>query len=151
MGHIDSRYVFSPPPSHHRHEKLLIGELFDHKRPQGLRTLRSISLCHRHSSCTAFVSSHILHPLANITKVCQWKGITCDTSGNINVVAITNEGLEGTLPSKLGQLTTLTELYLGSNAFTGTIPSQLVALPKIKTLDLSLNKSKNQNVGLITE
>lgn len=74
------------------------------------------------------------------TPVCQWKGITCDTSGNINVVAITNEGLEGTLPSKLGQLTTLTELYLGSNAFTGTIPSQLVALPKIKTLDLSLNK-----------
>ena len=72
--------------------------------------------------------------------VCEWKGITCDTAGNINIVAVNNEGLEGTLPTTLGQLTTLTELYLSSNAFTGSIPLQLVGLPKIKTLDLSLNK-----------
>jgi hypothetical protein len=40
------------------------------------------------------------------------------------------EGLEGTLPSKLGQLTTLTELYLGSNAFNGDHPIPIGRSPK---------------------
>lgn len=55
-------------------------------------------------------------------------------------IQLVNAGLEGTLDTSLGQLTTLLELDLSSNAFTGSIPSQLIALPKIKVIDLRLNK-----------
>lgn len=74
------------------------------------------------------------------TPVCEWKGITCDSEGNVESIQLVEAGLEGTLDSSLGQLTTLLELDLSSNAFTGSIPSQLIALPKIKVIDLRLNK-----------
>ncbi|KAI2510149.1 Leucine Rich Repeat [Fragilaria crotonensis] len=73
-------------------------------------------------------------------RICEWKGITCDSVGNVESIQLVEAGLEGTLDSSLGQLTTLLELDLSSNAFTGSIPSQLLALPKIKVIDLRLNK-----------
>ncbi len=85
--------------------------------------------------CNEMVSK----PLPNGV-VCEWKGITCDSEGNVEIIQLVKAGLEGTLDSSLGQLTTLLELDLSSNAFTGSIPSELVALPKIKVIDLRLNK-----------
>eukprot|EP00797_Seminavis_robusta_P023596 Sro38_g023590.1 LRR receptor-like serine threonine-protein kinase (399) ;mRNA; r:23241-24437 len=50
--------------------------------------------------------------------------------------------LEGTLPSDMGSLVGLTHLDLATNLFEGSLPSELALLPKIKFLDLG------QNVGI---
>mmetsp|Transcript_15801 Transcript_15801/g.26486 ORF Transcript_15801/g.26486 Transcript_15801/m.26486 type:complete len:674 (-) Transcript_15801:90-2111(-) len=78
------------------------------------------------------------------TPVCDWKGITCDSSGNLESVQVTNEGLQGTLPQSFGDLSTLVHLYLSSNQFTGSIPSNIKSLSKLKTLDVSFNNLGGQ-------
>lgn len=51
----------------------------------------------------------------------------------------------GFIPSTLGMMSTLKELYLNNNQFVGTIPSNMAASPGLKTLQLQYN----QLTGLI--
>jgi hypothetical protein len=59
----------------------------------------------------------------------------------LETVVLTNSdsgtGLSGTIPSSLYQLTSLTELKLGSNHFTGTIPAMLGDMTHLKSLVLA--------------
>jgi hypothetical protein len=52
-----------------------------------------------------------------------WYHIGFDSSGRVNAIYLDNNGLSGTLPSSVGELTHLEYLYLDSNQITGELPS----------------------------
>ncbi|MFN8496592.1 MAG: PKD domain-containing protein [Anaerolineae bacterium] len=59
------------------------------------------------------------------TRVCAWYGVGCSL-GHITSLSLTNNGLKGTLPTELGNLTSLQTLSLGNNgALAGALPSTL--------------------------
>ena len=47
--------------------------------------------------------------------------------------------LEATIPSDLGEITSLTHLFLGSNKLRGAIPSEVLSLPNLLQIDFSAN------------
>ncbi len=61
--------------------------------------------------------------------VCTWYGVSCSL-GHVRGLTLTNNGLQGTLPSELGNLTSMQTLYLNNNAgLTGSLPSTLTSVP----------------------
>ncbi len=54
---------------------------------------------------------------------CAWFGVTCAPDGNsVEQLSLANNQLSGPLPSNLQDLSSLTLLFLGNNAITGSIP-----------------------------
>ena len=68
-----------------------------------------------------------------------WFGLICDAQPRVQVVNLRGNGLQGEIPSDLGDLTALGNLTLSSNSLTGTIPPQLGSLPFLRVLALSAN------------
>ncbi|KAL5790916.1 hypothetical protein ACOSQ2_005804 [Xanthoceras sorbifolium] len=58
---------------------------------------------------------------------------------SLQVLDIRSCSVRGSIPASLGNLTTLTSLYLSDNGLTGTIPSSLGQLSLLSVLDLSKN------------
>ena len=50
-----------------------------------------------------------------------------------------NNELHGTIPSSLGEIDSLENLFLASNNLTGTIPSELAQLENLKILEVQSN------------
>lgn len=73
-------------------------------------------------------------------EVCEWQGVTCDDSGAVVTVDLEGTDLLATIPPSLGQMTSLTHVYLGSNKLHGTVPEELASLPNLIQIDLSMNK-----------
>ncbi len=71
---------------------------------------------------------------------CTWFGVTCST-GNANVVALSlpGNGLIGTLPTTLNQLTALREFHAYGNQLNGAIPS-LAGLAALQSFDVGVNQ-----------
>ncbi|GLT63592.1 hypothetical protein SLA2020_361480 [Shorea laevis] len=86
----------------------------------------------------------------------SWRGITCNSNGNIMIVNFKNLGLSGPISSNFSMLTSLTTLDLSNNNLTGTIPSELTNLASLSELDVSNNNlygkvpTFKQNVNVIT-
>ncbi|KAH9698815.1 protein kinase domain-containing protein [Citrus sinensis] len=79
------------------------------------------------------------------TSVCSWMGITCDVYGNrVTSLTIPDLGLTGTIPSYLGNLSSLQTLVLSHNWFSGTIPKEIGNLTKLKELRLPYNKLEGE-------
>ena len=72
------------------------------------------------------------------TSPCTWFGISCDGS-NVVSISMPDNGLSGTLPVELGNLSALENLLLYSNALTGSIPTQLGNLSSLESLSLNNN------------
>jgi hypothetical protein len=53
---------------------------------------------------------------------CEWKGIICDSQGNIIEIDLSNNGLSGELPIIWGLLEQTSSLMLNMNRITGSIP-----------------------------
>ena len=68
----------------------------------------------------------------------QWTGVT-EADGRVIGVNLSNLGLDGALPSALGDLDALLALNLKGNSLTGPIPAQLGALTGLVILQLSGN------------
>ena len=66
-------------------------------------------------------------------------GATFDPKGRVTALAWDNRGLSGQIPSELGQLSQLQELWLNANQLTGPIPPELGQLSQIQRLVLSTN------------
>ena len=67
-----------------------------------------------------------------------WHGVTTNAGGRVTALALGGNGLRGTAPAALGQLTALTSLDLSANAgLSGSIPSAWTALTALTMLDLS--------------
>ncbi len=67
-----------------------------------------------------------------------WSGITV-TDGEITMVRINANWLDGVIPPELGNLTNLEYLALAGNSFTGGIPEELGNLENLEHLDLENN------------
>jgi len=57
--------------------------------------------------------------------VCDWFGITCDSSGAITEISLDNNMLQGTLIDDIWTLPKLVTLSLGKNQIVGTLPAKL--------------------------
>ncbi len=69
----------------------------------------------------------------------EWYGVDTDASGRVTVLIFHGNNLTGTIPSELGNLSSLTSLHLDGNSMTGTIPKELGNLSNLSELDLADN------------
>ena len=69
----------------------------------------------------------------------DWDGVTTDAAGNVTDIILDYNGLKGTIPKELGNLSNLESLLLRSNQLSG-IPPELGNLSKLTKLDLHNNK-----------
>ena len=79
---------------------------------------------------------------ATTQHISTWPGVTV-SSGRVttlNLANTTGQGITGTFPAEIGNLTALTSLTAQSNRFTGSIPTQLGSLTALTSLDLSGNR-----------
>ena len=76
----------------------------------------------------------------------EWKGVEL-ADGRVVGLRMSSEGIVGTIPSELGNLSNLQELSLWGNRLTGGIPKELGSLANLRSLSLS----RNQLTGGIPE
>ncbi|XP_047330561.1 probable LRR receptor-like serine/threonine-protein kinase At1g67720 [Impatiens glandulifera] len=71
----------------------------------------------------------------------SWSGVACSKGPRIRITALnlTNFGLSGSLSTDLTRLTALTDIWLGNNSLSGTIPN-VSSLKQLKTLHLEFNQ-----------
>ena len=70
----------------------------------------------------------------------QWHGVRTDVSGRVITLILEDNGLRGSLPEELGNLTQLQGLQLGFNGLTGALPPQLSNLTNLHTITLNGNR-----------
>ena len=69
----------------------------------------------------------------------EWHGVTTDGRGQVTALSLFGNGLSGTLPPALGQLTHLQTLHLQINGLGGEIPPELTGLASLQELNLAHN------------
>ena len=69
----------------------------------------------------------------------EWYGVTVNDDGRVLEVRLGSNGLVGSIPPELGNLTDLTALDLSGNRLTGPIPSELGNLSSLERLYLGGN------------
>ena len=69
----------------------------------------------------------------------DWHGVTTDDNGRVTSLGGVDNGLTGTLPSSLGDLSRLEVLSLFDNQLTGPIPPELANLSNLTRLHLDQN------------
>ena len=73
--------------------------------------------------------------------ITTWDGVTVGGSPlRATKLQLSDKGLTGELPSELGSLANLEELYLWGNELTGAIPAELGSLANLKELSLTRNQ-----------
>ncbi|XP_047317777.1 receptor protein kinase TMK1-like [Impatiens glandulifera] len=72
---------------------------------------------------------------------CQgpWLGVGCNPQGNVSVLNLRKQNVNGTLSSSLGNLHSLMEIHLGENNLSGQVPEKLTHLRMLRMLDISDN------------
>lgn len=70
----------------------------------------------------------------------SWHGVTTDRNGRVVELNLSENELNGTIPSELGSLTYLVDLNLSQNQLRGTIPSELGNLTNLTSLSLFGNR-----------
>ena len=70
---------------------------------------------------------------------CSWYGIGC-VNGYVALIGLNSNQLNGTIPSELGNLSNLTNLWLQDNQLTGEIPLVLGNLSNLVDLKLDNNQ-----------
>ena len=70
---------------------------------------------------------------------CYWYGVTCE-EGHVTELVLSDNGLSGTLPPELGDLTHLRVLRMVNNQLSGRLSPELGRLSSLMELDLGLNQ-----------
>ena len=68
-----------------------------------------------------------------------WYGVTTDRNGRVTELDLRDNGLNGTLPAALGNLTELERLDLRNNSLEGPLPTELENLGRLESLQLDGN------------
>lgn len=71
--------------------------------------------------------------------VCNWEGVNCDASGLLTEIDLGENNLTGSLPQQLELFVKMTELELRINKVGGTIPESISAMTDLTLLDLEMN------------
>ncbi len=72
---------------------------------------------------------------------CSWFGITCDaTESHVTRIWMQSNGLAGTLPGSISQLTELDTLEIFDARLSGTVPSSLATMSKLTRLNLGTQR-----------
>ena len=71
----------------------------------------------------------------------SWSGVTTNSDGLVTRLVLNNNGLDGTLPAALGDLTALEYLDLQNNALSGALPSALADLTNLTALLLTRSRA----------
>nr|GMC99591.1 probable LRR receptor-like serine/threonine-protein kinase At4g08850 [Ipomoea batatas] len=91
----------------------------------------------------------------NLTNVCSWEGIICNSASSVSELNLPNGNIRGTLePLAFSSLPNLTRINLNNNSFSGVIPYAISSLLKLTFLDLSNNNFKGAipvKVGQLTQ
>ncbi|KAH9714591.1 protein kinase domain-containing protein [Citrus sinensis] len=99
------------------------------------------------------LKAHITHDPTNFlaknwntsTPVCNWTGVACDVhSHRVTVLNISSLNLTGTIPSQLGNLSSLQSLNLSCNRLFGSIPSAIFTIYTLKYVSLRENQVSGQ-------
>ena len=69
-----------------------------------------------------------------------WHGVTTDGDGRVTELLLGYNQLSGSIPAELGSLSNLKWLLLGDNQLSGSIPAELGSLAKLEWLDLGVNQ-----------
>lgn len=70
----------------------------------------------------------------------QWHGVETDAAGRVVGLRLPNNGLTGSLPVELGELSQLRQLDLVANGLSGSIPPELGGLDRLEWLALASNQ-----------
>ena len=71
----------------------------------------------------------------------SWSGVTTNSDGRVTRLVLNNNGLDGTLPTALGDLSALEYLDLRDNALSGALPSALADLTNLTSLLLTQSRA----------
>ncbi len=71
----------------------------------------------------------------------SWSGVTTNSDGRVTRLVLNNNGLTGTLPTELGDLSELEQLNLEDNALSGALPSELADLDSLQSLLLERSRA----------
>ncbi|XP_051139023.1 probable LRR receptor-like serine/threonine-protein kinase At3g47570 [Andrographis paniculata] len=84
---------------------------------------------------------------------CTWKGVACSPRHRDKVVSINlrSQGLVGTLPPHLGNLTFLRAIILQNNTFQGQIPDEIGRLRRLEYIEFSNNSFTGEIPGNLSE
>ena len=69
----------------------------------------------------------------------EWFGVTTDGNGRVAGLVLQDNGLSGSIPSSLGNLSNLHRVWLNGNELSGSIPSSLGNLSNLQQLSLHSN------------
>ena len=69
----------------------------------------------------------------------EWYGLSVNDKGQVIGIDLNDNGLNGTIPESICNLSKLQYLYLGENSLTGSIPSQIGNLKELEALGLYSN------------
>ena len=70
----------------------------------------------------------------------EWYGVWVDSDGRVTSLSMFDNGLRGTIPPQLGNLTKLEGLQLSRGQLSGTIPPELGGLTNLRSLFLDTNQ-----------
>ena len=71
----------------------------------------------------------------------SWHGVTTNSDGRVTALALNDNGLDGTLPTALGDLSELEQLDLQDNDLSGALPSELANLTNLTSLLLTESRA----------
>ncbi|KAL6130732.1 hypothetical protein ACLB2K_069111 [Fragaria x ananassa] len=69
----------------------------------------------------------------------DFEGVACNEQGLVTNISLQGKGLWGQIPSSVGDLKSLTGLYLHFNALSGKIPKEIADLDQLSDLYLNVN------------
>ena len=70
----------------------------------------------------------------------KWYGVTCDGSGNVTKLILQSNGLNGSIPTDIGDLIHLVELSFSWNDLSGSLPLSLTNITGLRVLKIYANQ-----------
>jgi hypothetical protein len=84
------------------------------------------------------------------TPPCTWYGISCDNSSSITTLNVTLNSVAGTLPTEIGLIGQLGQLFIDSNPISGSLPTQIGGLSRLTSttfMDTSIHGTLPTQLG----